>query len=164
MSGAGEQPALMKILSAVRWSLDGDADDVESSVRVTSTSLLERNLALPRMSSRLAVSLIRFSLPPRKVLTMSRFRLRMASILSFKDEVLNSMPRSFAPQLMYAERPDAIIVLVGVHPSLMHVPPTCVASTRAVLFPDFAKACARGVPPCLSEVRTVELRRCCETL
>jgi len=40
----------------------------------------------------------------------------------------------------------ATIVLVGVHPSLMHVPPTWVRSTSAVFRPARANARASGVP------------------
>src|SRR4029077_3377564 len=40
------------------------------------------------------------------------------------------------------------MVLVGVHPSLMQVPPTCSRSTRAVRIPAPASAWHSGVPPC----------------
>src|SRR2546423_11508110 len=39
------------------------------------------------------------------------------------------------------------MVLVGVQPSLMHVPPTCVRSTIAVRRPAAARAPASGPPP-----------------
>src|SRR5260370_2271041 len=38
------------------------------------------------------------------------------------------------------------MVLVGVHPSLMQVPPTCTRSTMAVFHPALAKAVESGPP------------------
>src|SRR5215510_4856160 len=40
------------------------------------------------------------------------------------------------------------MVLVGVQPSLTHVPPTCSLSTSAVRIPAPARACDKGVPAC----------------
>src|SRR5215471_19274733 len=40
------------------------------------------------------------------------------------------------------------MVLVGVHPSLTHVPPTCSRSRSDVRIPAAANACARGTPAC----------------
>src|SRR5215475_805899 len=40
------------------------------------------------------------------------------------------------------------MVLVGVQPSLIQVPPTCRLSTRTVLRPAWARAMDSGVPPC----------------
>src|SRR5262252_6741501 len=38
------------------------------------------------------------------------------------------------------------MVLVGVHPSFTHVPPTCARSTSAVRMPATASVCDRGTP------------------
>src|SRR6266478_4364893 len=40
------------------------------------------------------------------------------------------------------------MVFVGVHPSLIHVPPTCSRSTIAVRIPAPANVRHNGVPPC----------------
>src|ERR1019366_3393340 len=42
----------------------------------------------------------------------------------------------------------ATMVLVGVHPSLTQVPPTCSRSMRAVRMPASARAVESGVPAC----------------
>src|SRR6202521_1591018 len=57
-------------------------------------------------------------------------------------------PYSAARHARYATRPLATIVFVGVHPSLMQVPPTCFRSIRAVCIPAAASAVERGVPAC----------------
>ena len=52
----------------------------------------DKNFAFPMISSRLAVSAMRFSLPPRKLSTMSRLRLRTAARFSCRVDRLNSTP------------------------------------------------------------------------
>jgi hypothetical protein len=58
-----------------------------------------------------------------------------------------STPKSPARRARWATRALAIIVFVGVQPSLMHVPPTCLRSMTATVWPASAIAPASGPPP-----------------
>ena len=50
------------------------------------------------------------------------------------------------------------MVFVGVHPSLMHVPPTCSRSTSAVRIPAPASACDSGTPACPAPITIASYR------
>ena len=87
------------------------------------------------------------SLPARQLSTMSRFRARTFDHIHGDPAV---SPRRSRPHVARDRRacPLAIIVLVGVHPSLMQVPPACSRSMSAVFRPAPAKAVASGPPAC----------------
>ena len=82
---------------------------------------------------------MRRSLPARKLSTMSRFRwrTRRMSISTAPDAHTVVAPRV---ERGSATRALATIVLVGVQPSLIHVPPTCSRSISAVFSPARASA------------------------